>query len=331
MDLRGADFTDVNLKEADFRNSIFVRPDLNVPRFNGANLSKAKLSRVSLSGMDFSGANLTGADLIQAELPAADLTGANFTEAELYRTDLTGADLTGADLTGARLTGTIFSMTNLTGAEFNNAFLHETVFNNIDLSVAKSLDQCNHIGPSVIDLRTLRQSWPLPLSFLRGCGLDDVFIEYLPSLMGQAIQFYSLFISYSSQDDDFAQRLHADLQSKGVRCWFAPEDLKIGSKIRPAIHDAIRLHDKLLLILSEHSVRSQWVEDEVERALDREHTEGSTILFPIRLDDSVMESDTGWASSIRRTRHIGDFRAWKDHDAYHRSFERLLRDLKATG
>ena len=29
-------------------------------------------------------------------------------------------------------------------------------------------------------------------------------------------------------------------------------------------------------------------------------------------------------------RHIGDFRAWKDHDSYQRAFERLLRDLKAT-
>ena len=28
-------------------------------------------------------------------------------------------------------------------------------------------------------------------------------------------------------------------------------------------------------------------------------------------------------------RHIGDFHAWKDHDEYRKSFERLLRDLKA--
>ena len=35
------------------------------------------------------------------------------------------------------------------------------------------------------------------------------------------------------------------------------------------------------------------------------------------------------AASLRRARHIGDFRAWKDHDLYQKSFERLLRDLKA--
>ena len=53
------------------------------------------------------------------------------------------------------------------------------------------------------------------------------------------------------------------------------------------------------------------------------------LLFPIRLDDAVMKTDQAWAASLRRTRYIGDFRAWKDHDPYQKSFERLLRDLKA--
>lgn len=37
------------------------------------------------------------------------------------------------------------------------------------------------------------------------------------------------------------------------------------------------------------------------------------------------------AAEIRRTRQIGDFSRWKDHDAYQQAFERLLRDLKAEG
>ena len=152
--------------------------------------------------------------------------------------------------------------------------------------------------------------------------------------MGQAIEFYSCFISYSSKDDEFAKRLHADLQQEGVRCWFAPEDLKIGERFRRSIEDAIRLHDKLLLILSEDSVNSTWVEDEVESALEKERKakergEERTVLFPIRLDSAVMETDAAWAASIRRTRHIGDFSAWKDHDAYQVAFQRLLRDLKS--
>jgi hypothetical protein len=42
-----------------------------------------------------------------------------------------------------------------------------------------------------------------------------------------------------------------------------------------------------------------------------------------------METDQAWATSLCRTRHIGDFLTWKDHDPYPKSFDRLWRDLKA--
>ena len=42
-----------------------------------------------------------------------------------------------------------------------------------------------------------------------------------------------------------------------------------------------------------------------------------------------METDQAWAASLRRTRRIGDFRAWKDHHPYQKSSERLFRDFKA--
>jgi hypothetical protein len=142
------------------------------------------------------------------------------------------------------------------------------------------------------------------------------------------IQFYSCFISYSTKDQHLAERLYADLQSKGVRCWFAPEDLKIGDKFRTRIDESIRAFDKLLLVLSKHSISSPWVEEEVEAALDRERRDKRLALFPICLDDAVMETETAWAASLRRTRHIGDFRNWKDHDAYTKGFERLMRDLQ---
>ncbi len=54
------------------------------------------------------------------------------------------------------------------------------------------------------------------------------------------------------------------------------------------------------------------------------------MLFSIRLDGAVMETDEAWVAKIRRTRHIGDFGRWKDHDLYQEAFERLLRDLKAN-
>lgn len=149
------------------------------------------------------------------------------------------------------------------------------------------------------------------------------------SMAEAPVQYYSCFISYSSKDQGFAERLYADLQNKGVRCWFAPIDLKIGERIRSGIDESIRVHDKLLLVLSAESVKSQWVEQEVESALAKEREQRRTVLFPVRLDDAVMVERTGWPAYLRNTRNIGDFSHWKDYNSYRKTFDRLLRDLKA--
>lgn len=264
--------------------------------------------KVDLSGADLSGADLSGADLSAATLRGTNLRGANLCEADLAVANLGGADLYQADLSAA------------------NSF--ETNLSDIDLSGCKNLESIRHEGPSTIDIRTLELSGRLPLIFLRGVGLPDTLIEYLPSLLGRPIQHYSCFISYSTTDDEFAHRLHADLQDNGVRCWFAPANMRIGAKIRDTIDEAIRLRDKVLLVLSEASIASEWVEDEVDKAFEEERARRGVVLFPLRLDDAVFATTEAWAAKLRRSRHIGDFRDWKDHDAYQKTFKRLLSDLR---
>jgi hypothetical protein len=81
-------------------------------------------------------------------------------------------------------------------------------------------------------------------------------------------------------------------------------------------------------VLSEASIASTWVEGEVEKAFEEERQRGGLVLFLVRLDDAVLTTKEAWAATLRRTRHTGDFRAWKDHDVHKRTLERLLRDLQ---
>jgi uncharacterized protein YjbI with pentapeptide repeats len=298
--------------------------DLSNASLVGANLSRSDFGKVNLGGVNLKeadlgetlldNANFENADLRAARLCSAFLRDANLTAANLYY-----ADLRAADLSAARLDHADFTLVCTNGTRFGDN----------DLSTVKGLDTVEHLGPSTIGIDTIYKSkGNIPEVFLRGAGVPEDFIVYMKSLVGKAIDFYSCFISYSSQDDDFAQRLHADLQQKGVRCWFAPEDLKIGDKFRTRIDESIRVYDKVIVVLSENSIPSGWVEKEVETAFEREQREKKLVLFPIRLDDAVMETNQAWAADIRRVRHIGDFHTWKDHDQYQKSFERLLRDLK---
>jgi hypothetical protein len=300
------------------REHLDVSPDLRGADLNRANLSRALLYETDLRGAFLSRVNLTHADLRAADLRTTDLRESGFFRADLVRADLSGADIGEADL----------RWSVLNGADLSGAILYQTLLADVDLSNCRGLETCQHFDFSTIDHRTLQRSGPLPLAFLRGVGLPDTLIDNLSSLLTQAIQRYSCFISYSSRDEDFAQRLHADLQNKGVRCWFAPHDMPIGAKILDAIDEAIRLRDKLLLILSKRSIASDWVEDEVTTAFAEERRRGQLVLFPVRIDDAVLTTAEPWAGKLRDNRNIGDFRRWKDHDSYQKALDRLLLDLR---
>jgi uncharacterized protein YjbI with pentapeptide repeats len=336
--LSGANLGRAYLRRADLRGADLRGADLS----RGPKLSDADFSFTTLNDADFSLANLSDADLsgahlIGANLPGADLIGANLSGAKLASANLAGADLSGANLSGAMLIQTNLSSAYIRGANLRNVKLNGTIFGNSYLRDAQGLDACDHSGPSVLDHSTLTKSGRLPLAFLRGCGLPDKLIDYLPSLLEEAIQFYSCFISYSTKDQDFADRLFADLQSKGVRCWFAPHHIAAGKKIHEQIDEAIRLHDRLLLILSPASMESEWVKTEIGRARNREMKEKRRVLFPISLVDfqclrdwTCFNGDIG-KDSAREVREyfIPDFSQWKSHEPYQHAFERLLRDLKA--
>lgn len=320
-------------------------PDV-VPDLSEANLLNADLRGANLSKANLREANLCIANLSYANFFEADLRRANLRKVELEETNLARADLSGADFVlanikhaeffSANLHGVNFIESNITRARFHwsnldKAIFGFTVLSNILFKETKCLETTIHKGPSTLGIDTLYLSHlSISEAFLRGCGVPDQMIEYAKSLAGSPSKFYSCFISYSSKDEEFAKRLHADLQAKGVRCWLACEDIKIGDEFRNVIDKTIRSHDKLLLILSEHSVESEWVKDEVEQALFSERQrKKNDVLFPVRLDDAVMKINTGWPSKVHLQRQIGDFTRWRDHDAYSKAFDRLLRDLKA--
>jgi hypothetical protein len=226
------------------------------PKISPANVAATTLPGVWKGGTN--GFQPIGADLFGANLRDASLLYANLSGASLSAADLFGVNLSGANLTAARLFYVNLGAANLNGTNFTEVDLMWAIFASVDLTSVVGLETCTHRGQSVIDHRTLEKSGPLPLEFLRGVGLPDTLIKSLPSLFGKT-KYYSCFISYSVKDDEFARRIYDDLQSNGVRCWFAPHDLPIGKEILGGIDEGIRLRDKVLLVLSEHSIRSVWV------------------------------------------------------------------------
>ena len=339
--LSGANLIASNLSAANLS-----RADLCVANLREANLCRANLSEANLSSTDLSGASLRGANLSLTDLSNANLNSADLSDAELYRADLngadcsgavfsganlSGADLCGANLSGADLRGANLSGVNLSGADLGYARIGWTALGNVNLGQAEGLETVHHEGPSTIGIDTLYTSaGSIPEEFLRGAGLPDQFNTYSKSLVGKPIESNSLFISFSSEDEEFANQLFASLQENNVRAWFAPEGLKIEEKFQQMIDRSIRRHHKLLLILSEDSITSDWIAQEVETALAKEKQHNQVLLFPLRVDNTVLETEPGWLAQLKNTHHISGFSQWQDQDAFQQEFQRILRGLRAA-
>ena len=75
------------------------------------------------------------------------------------------------------------------------------------------------------------------------------------------------------------------LQQEGIDTWRDEKDATAG-RLERQINDAIFEKDALLLVFSQHSCGSDWVEWEASRAREVEKQEGRDVLCPIALDDA---------------------------------------------
>ncbi len=298
-------------------------PDLDRINLMSCDLRHANLSGVNLCEADLRGADLSMANLSAANLVRAKLCAANLTKAQLAYADLWGADLGGAKVTEANFVHTAFGLTLVAG----------------DFSDAIGLDSVIHYDRSNITVATLLSfKEELPEQFLRGCRIPEPFIALTRSFLGlqKSVRTLSCFISYSSKNEDFARHLYGRMREAGLEVWFAPEDVQGGKKLNEQIKTAILRHDKLLIVLSEESMASQWVMTELHNAFAVERVSGKRKLFPVRLVDFEKlrvwkcpdaESGIDLAREVREY-FIPDFSDWKEDEQFERAFARLLKDLK---
>ena len=269
--------------------------------------------------------------------------------------DLVRADLCRAALRGADLSEVNLSQARLNGADLSEAVLFGTVFIATHLTAVDGLETCVHRGPSTLDYHTLAHSGPLPLAFVRGCGLNDWEIEaaklHDPRLTaGQVtdifyriyslrtdplIQFYFCFISYNHTDAGFAHRLHDQLQDRGIRCWLDEHQMLPGDDLYTQIAHGIRLWDKVLLCCSAAALTSWWVDHEIDLAFEKERqlmrTRGEKVLalIPLDLDGFLHQWPSGKAQQVR-SRLAANFVGWaQDSAIFDTQVERVIRALQA--
>ena len=89
-----------------------------------------------------------------------------------------------------------------------------------------------------------------------------------------------------------------------------------------------------MLVLSESSIDSDWVERELDQARAKEKKEKRDVLLPLSLDGAWKpkvlsdEAEPLWRQVKKK--HVLDFSNWRDSDAFEAEFRKLLKGMKVN-
>ena len=99
----------------------------------------------------------------------------------------------------------------------------------------------------------------------------------------QAQKPYDVFVSYSSKDQEIADRLVQILENCGIRCWIASRDIPDGGIWAVEIDRAIQASRAFVLLLSKNSLASKQVYKELNLA-----DKPCENKYPIRIDNAPL-------------------------------------------
>lgn len=111
----------------------------------------------------------------------------------------------------------------------------------------------------------------------------------------------NLFISHSSSNVKDATRIAEELNRLGHEVWLDEWKIKVGDSIVQKINKGLEECNFIVLLLSEHSISSKWVEKEWSSAYKDEIESGKVVLLPALLEDCTIPA-------IIRDKKYADFR-----------------------
>ena len=99
-----------------------------------------------------------------------------------------------------------------------------------------------------------------------------------------------VFVSHSSADKSFVDRLVADLAIREIPVWYDKFDIQIGDSVPGTINSALTTSKYFLIVLSKSSAGSRWVQEELNAALMQQVMSGGTFILPILIEDCEVPS-----------------------------------------
>ncbi|NDY72837.1 hypothetical protein DO021_15150 [Desulfobacter hydrogenophilus] len=106
-------------------------------------------------------------------------------------------------------------------------------------------------------------------------------VAYSIARIRTALNAPKIFISYSNNDLDFVQKLLREIEQLPVYVLFDKHELNVGDPISQKISELVDESDYFLVVISKNSSESQWIEKELENAINKKKK-----ILPVVIDET---------------------------------------------
>lgn len=354
LDMHGVLFDEISLNRACFdgtnlKGAIFNRCAMDHVTFHKTLLQDVRIMKCTLEDSRFHACNMTNISISFSKMTGSQIREVRLRRANLEQSNIAASSLTAVDLRNARLCGTgfiesrisrshfvgaiamtaDFSDAHITRCRFEYSDLSETSFHNSEF-VSCRISKCNVIGTDFSGAR-FNNCMINDIDFSRALDTDRMKITNAQKGDGCQTEtelisngpkrFQSCFLSYSSLDYEFVNKLSLDLPEHGVLIWLDRKDMSSINWIETSLQKAILSHDVLVLVLSQHAEGRDWVKFETEQA-----RAAGVEIVPVVIDYQIGERQ--WVKDIMEAGHDTiDFTQWRNEASYLTARALLLKRL----
>jgi TIR domain len=146
-------------------------------------------------------------------------------------------------------------------------------------------------------------TYPERIKVLEELNLVDNLIQerIFNSMFTKSSSDIKIFLSHSSQDKSFVRGLALDIKNNGYNVWLDEWDILAGESIPTKISEGLEESDFIIIVLSESSTKSKWVESEWQSKYWDEINNSKTLVIPIIIENCVIPT-------LLKTKKYIDFR-----------------------
>ena len=261
-------------------------------RFINCSMEHAEFTHCALYGFDFDSSSLHGSTFKDCILDRASffmsmLPESSFAKCSMRNACFLATNLSDVQMSETHLGGSLFGRTKLTanslfGPDFTDcvvALPHDIADGELRqlgrmAYVIETMSQSNSESPGGIPVKpelmhSMFASLPHVVEFLRRGGVSSDWLVPIEVAIGsmKSPAGRSVFVSYSTDDQEFARILAAALARAGLEVWFAPKSMRGGRKLHDQLMREIDGTDRVVLVVSQSAMVSGWVQTEIRRAL----------------------------------------------------------------